>query len=215
MPAKWTFLVYMAADNNLDPQPSIDAMTAAALTPDVNVVVEVVKTPGVMTRFEVHPGSTTPKGPPQKGVDTGVPGPLADFITWGTTNYPADRTAVIVWAHGNGCIDWGDEYTGFPPPKPVPTQRFLFPIGVPCGIGFTDTFKHFLPTIQLAQEFKQPVDLIGFDACFMGTIEVATQLMPKASVVVGSEVFVPVEGWPYQTILTQLAQSPAMNASAF
>ena len=54
------------------------------------------------------------------------------------------------------------------------------------------------------------VDLVGMDACLMTMIEVAYQLRDHARVLVGSEELEPGAGWPYATILGDLATRPAM-----
>ena len=36
-------------------------------------------------------------------VDSGSATTLQQFITWGMTHYPADRTALILGDHGGGC----------------------------------------------------------------------------------------------------------------
>jgi hypothetical protein len=58
-----------------------------------------------------------------------------------------------------------------------------------------------------------PLDLVGFDACAMGMIEVDNQLIPYVDVRVASEAIVPLLGWPYDTILSTLTGNPSMSAS--
>src|SRR3954469_10274745 len=45
--AKWTLMVYVAADNNLEPNSIINLMEMAAVgsTPDVNIVVQITRPP--------------------------------------------------------------------------------------------------------------------------------------------------------------------------
>ena len=40
----------------------------------------------------------------QKDRDMGDPNTLADFLTWGIKNYPAEHMGVILWDHGGGSI---------------------------------------------------------------------------------------------------------------
>ena len=59
------------------------------------------------------------------------------------------------------------------------------------------------------------IDIIGFDACLMGMVEVAYQLEGNADIILGSEELEPGDGWPYDTILTELVVTPTMSSSLF
>jgi Clostripain family len=55
--------------------------------------------------------------------------------------------------------------------------------------------------------FPEKIDVIGFDACDVATIEIAHQLEPFASYLVASQIGIPLPGWPYKTILGRLKES--------
>ncbi|MEM2972033.1 MAG: clostripain-related cysteine peptidase [Candidatus Bathyarchaeia archaeon] len=57
------------------------------------------------------------------------------------------------------------------------------------------------------------IDILAFDACLMGTIEVAYQIRDYADYMVASEETEPGDGYPYDRILAELAASPSMSAS--
>jgi hypothetical protein len=57
-------------------------------------------------------------------------------------------------------------------------------------------------------------ELIGFDACLMGQIEVFGSLYPYSNYMVASEEVIPGYGWSYAAWLGQLAQNPVMDGSA-
>jgi hypothetical protein len=67
-------------------------------------------------------------------------------------------------------------------------------------------------TASLGTPFK--LDLVGFDACLMGMVEVAYALRNVANYVVGSEEVEPGEGWPYDAILGALAAQPSADAKS-
>ena len=48
------------------------------------------------------------------------------------------------------------------------------------------------------------LNLVGFDACDLATVEVACQLAPFADYLLGSQVGIPIPGWPYDRILDRL-----------
>jgi hypothetical protein len=56
------------------------------------------------------------------------------------------------------------------------------------------------------------LDIVGFDACLMGTIEIAYGLRETASVMVASEELEPGDGWDYSDWLAELQTRPDMDA---
>ena len=51
---------------------------------------------------------------------------------------------------------------------------------------------------------RPTLDIIGFDACDVATVEMACQLQPFAKFLLGSEIGIPIPGWPYDRILDRL-----------
>ncbi len=51
---------------------------------------------------------------------------------------------------------------------------------------------------------RPTLDVIGFDACDLATVELACQLQPFASYLLGSQIGIPIPGWPYDRILDRL-----------
>jgi len=215
--AKWTFLVYLDGDNNLEGLAIDDflEMSSVGSTSEVNIVVEFDRIPGYDSsygdwtstkRFVVSPEMTPDPGNEVEDIgeaNMGDPQTLIDFVEWGMINYPADRYAVIVWDHGSG---WRLRPEGRPPFK---------------AVAFDDTNggdRISGPELRSAMNALSingvdPLDLVGFDACLMGMIEVDNQLIPYAEVRVGSEEFEYGGGWPYDTILAALTGDPDMSAA--
>jgi hypothetical protein len=48
------------------------------------------------------------------------------------------------------------------------------------------------------------LDILGFDACDLATVEMACQLEPFAKYLLGSQIGIPIPGWPYDRILDRL-----------
>jgi hypothetical protein len=48
------------------------------------------------------------------------------------------------------------------------------------------------------------IDILGFDACDLSTVEIAYQLQPFANYLLGSQIGIPIPGWPYDRILDRL-----------
>ena len=118
-------------------------------------------------------------------IDMGRGQSLTDFINWGATNLPAQNYALVIWDHGAGALG---------------------------GSAYDDSSAgSFLSNLEVRQAISsstlQRVDLLGFDACLMGAVEVATEVASVASILVGSELTEPGEGWDYTTFLTQFSNA--------
>ena len=50
------------------------------------------------------------------------------------------------------------------------------------------------------------LDILGFDACDVATVEMACQLQPFARYLLGSEIGIPIPGWPYDSALRRLRE---------
>ena len=102
---------------------------------------------------------------------------LSEFINYCTDRYPSDEYALIIWDHGGGPV-WG------------------------CCAD--EIFDYDSLTLQEAKKamdttiFKnRQLLFVGFDACLMGSIEVATAWKDYAKYMIGSEETVPGKGWNY------------------
>ena len=68
--------------------------------------------------------------------------------------------------------------------------------------------------IKLALSYFPQLDILGFDACVMGMIEVAFEFKDQASFLIASEENEPGAGWPYHYFLYDLYFNPTMSPSA-
>jgi len=202
----WTFLVYLDADNNLEEVGSVDFMEMSAVGSDanINIVVEMDRTPyydsyyGDWTttkRFYVNQWMT-PDGynalQDLGEMNMGDPQTLLDFIVWGVSAYPADNYALILWDHGggwDGAVCWDD--TNYDSLTLDEVESALAQANNVTGVR---------------------VNLLGFDACLMGMVEVAYEVVEYVDVIAFSEETVPWDGLPYNTILWDLKAYPMMSA---
>jgi len=163
----------------------------------------------------------------------GDPATLTEFVNWGISNYPANRYALVIWDHGAGWRDAFDEirkkshYLQSPssPEKNTirsnPETRALditnakkdFALKEVC-IDVTNSDELYTYEVRQALEgVSTNLDLVLFDACLMQMAEVAYEIRNEASVMVGSEQGVPIDGSPYHTILGDLQSDPTMTPS--
>ncbi len=214
---KWTFMVYVDGDNNLEPNAveDLNEMEMVGSTSSVNVVAQIDRIPGYDTSNGDWTGArryyVTKDYDPYTinstliqdlgEVNMGNPQTLIDFVSWAVANYPAEHYALIIWNHGGGFR----KNTRYPLTK---------------DIAFDDTSNDAITMPDLSYALSRisstlgkKIDLLGMDACLMGMIEVAYEIKDYANVMVSSEESEPLDGWPYSRILTSLTSSPTMSAS--
>lgn len=133
---------------------------------------------------------------------------LVDFITWAVETYPARKYALIMSDHGAGWPGgWNDPKPGgLGPDQVVVAQLF----GVD-GLWLMELDR----ALEQArsQTGIEQFDLIGFDACLMGQLEVFTMLAPHARYAIASQEVEPALGWAYASFLNELVQNPGMDGA--
>ena len=105
---------------------------------------------------------------------------LTEFVDYAYENYPTDLYDLVLWDHGGGPVfGYGmDENTLFQEPMSMKT----------LAEGLENT-----KLIKSGRKF----DLVGFDACLMGSIEVANMLKNYSRFMIASEEAEPGQGWNY------------------
>ena len=119
----------------------------------------------------------------------GSPETLAMFMQYTCENFPAERYSLIMWNHGGGSIG-----------------------GICNDMISSDELS--MQDIALAFQsspFAEDHKLawIGFDACIMGSAEVAATMAPFAEYMVASEEFEPGTGWDYAFLKDLTVREPA------
>jgi hypothetical protein len=210
---KWTYMVYMGADNNLSLAGLYDLneMEAVGSTSDVNVVLQAefsqIYTPGITSdtlRFLVRRDNDDGDVDLEAGssignVDMGDPAALTSFIQWAALNYPAEHYALVIWDHGAG---WKLES--------AQVTRAVF-----RGAVQDETSDSFMSLPDLAGAVSSAgvhLDIVNFDACLMAMYEVAYEFGGLVDYMVFSEELEPGEGDPYDQILAELTADPSMSA---
>lgn len=116
-------------------------------------------------------------------VSMGEASTLKNFITWGVASYPADRYMLILWDHGGGPL---------------------------AGVCYDELYNSDYLSVE---EFSQAIydagtylDVIGFDACLMASLEIAEALDDYAHYMVASEGVS--TGYEYYALLNTLVSDP-------
>jgi len=218
----WTFMVYLDGDNNLEGAGIDDfrEMASVGSTKTVNIIVQFDRISGeddsygdwtTSKRFYITSGMTpTPENALEDlgELNHGDPQTLIDFINWAKANYPADRYALILWNHGGGWRESKEkELQAKLEGKKRPYYRAV------CWDDTDGEDTLYMDEVQDALDVTGSNHLIGFDACLMGMVEVAYEIMDYGEVMVGSEETEPGDGWPYDLILQDLVNNPSWSSS--
>ena len=193
--AQWTVLVYVMGDNDLEPfaVDDIFEMAEAGSNEHLNIVTLIDRHPGYSdgevgplgdfagTQL-VHVGQDEILDAIDLGeVNTGSSDELAAFVSTGVTKFPAERYALVLWDHGAGWPGMGPDETDGDDILTLPE--------ISSGISR-----------GLQESGLERLDLIGFDACLMGGLEVANQVESLADVMVASEELEPGHGWDFSSL---------------
>ncbi|MFA6411806.1 MAG: clostripain-related cysteine peptidase [Syntrophales bacterium] len=231
--AKWTVMVYMAGDNNLDGAAlrDIEEMAQAGSTTDVNVLVQLDRLEDKKTRrFRITKGGGYDRDCLETfgETNTGDPKVLEDFLKWSVERYPAERYFLILWNHGSGWWEEARSRAMDPNSSDVKSRRSGSRVSLfrhnPDAPGYSthrsicydDTsggdaldnreLKDVLARACTA--IGKKIDILGMDACLMTMVEIAWQLRDSVEILVGSEIEEPNDGWPYAEILKFLTEKP-------
>gem|GEM_PF-5485086 len=202
---RWTLAVYLGGDNDLETGAMLDLEELRASMPEtgVEVVVLLDRAVGHLDEegnwtdahvFRLKHGS---EGAPilkaLGEIDTGDPATLASFLCGTFRTFPAPQRAVVVWDHGGG-------WTGIVQDEDSPGRP-----------GHTSLIE--LHDVRVALRTAAwhtggaTLDLLAFDACLMGQLEVALAVQDQARFLVASEASVPGLGFPYDAVLPLFADA--------
>jgi len=198
---RWTVMVFMSAQNVPgeavpligEARADIAEMKAVISSARVNILYQ-LHGEGVHERCHVGKGNVRPVPEDERDNTSGQA--VVSFIRWAlieARHEPTDYTLLVLWGHA---------------------YRFGFsPEVTRNGIDAMD-FEELSQVLRSAQELfraqyggdsNPKLNVVGFDACDLATVEMAIQLHEYADYLVASQVGVPLPGWPYKRILERLA----------
>ncbi len=209
--ARWTFMVYMNADNDLDAFGPIDMreLETVGSTESLNIIVQLDRKDRPARRYYVTKenagsklddwGVSSAMKSDLGEIDSGDYKEAVKFFKWSAENYPAERYALVIWNHGSG---W----------KSADKNSSK-------GISYDFDSKNNISTRDLGACLDavtsiagRPLDLLIMDACLMQMIEIIYEVKDGVRFVAASEDIEPDNGIPYDTILKPLSENPKMNA---
>ncbi|MEM3341477.1 MAG: clostripain-related cysteine peptidase [Thermoplasmata archaeon] len=203
---QWTFIVWLAADNSLSSAGSDDLSEMksgykSTGTGKFEAIVMIDQSRSGDTKvYRITPGGATTISNSQVDsswgteIDSGSYSNLVKFVNWAIRNYPAQRYVLDLWNHGGGWqgTNWDDS----------------------SGSHITmSQLKSALNSIYTGAMNRNKIDVVGFDECLMGQVEVMSQVDDFAKYAVASEKTEPGDGWPYDTIFAAICANPSMTGA--
>jgi len=195
--ASWTFAIYMCSDNDLDDwgQMNIEWLMEVGSTPEVNFVVFWDSSTGPARLLEIKKNGmrqVTDYEYDSKEVNMGDEAVLRSFASYMVSEFPSDNLLIDLWNHGNDFIGICFDYdTGTSQPRDWLTHQEI-------GDALAGL----------------PVSVIAADGCGVGIVEAAYEYAMRgvtAEWFVASESYVPLQGFPYDTIASDLVSDPTMT----
>jgi hypothetical protein len=198
--AKWTVMIYVAADSNQAPYAlkDLNEMESVLMPSGVNVVVMWDSNGSADTRrgklgydidMATFKSTLTAISTTVTERNMGDPATLTEFIDWSASNYRADNYALVVWDRNGGGL------TG-------------------TAVDFSSG-RASLSSGELNRAIDQStigkVDLLGFDSNLSANIEQLREVRDQADYVVAPETLSRADGWDYAGWLLKLAADPAMS----
>ncbi len=190
--ASWTFMIYMAADNNLYAwaYENLDLLETVGSTDEVNIVVlwDDYYMPAHLYRVVLGDIELIDEFPLDgKEVNMGDSYTLEAFVDFATKKFAAEHYLLDLWDHGTHFIGscW-DEHP----------NDYLTLGEVVAGLE------------------GHHIDILAYDACLEAMIEVAYEynaLGMQTDYMVACENYVPLYGYPYDVILESMTTNPAIS----
>lgn len=189
--AEWTFMIYVCGDNDLevDWAPNLEGLESVGSTSDVHFValVDLYTEEGVELVHVEQGTHTVIESYPE--LNLGNPQVAIDFVNTVQSLWPADKYVLDFWNHG-----WAWDYF--------------------CWDQSDDDWLD-VPELGQIMDTVGFIDIVGFDACDMAQIDVYYELVGHASYVIGSETYIPLLGWPYDTDAQDLVNNPTQDALTY
>jgi hypothetical protein len=196
--AKWNVLVYIVADNDLDPylEEDFEELKAGNSSADVNVLILVDRLyePAYLLCVEDNDFVELES---LGEINMGDPATFSWFIDYSVTNFPAERMLLFFWDHGTPTAGVGVDTTLDEESEPGTDWDWLSHHEVISSLEG----KH--------------VDVVACDECSIGQMETLYEYVSKGLSVdyfVASESYIGWRGFSYDKIIQQLILTPGMSS---
>ncbi|MFC1745529.1 clostripain-related cysteine peptidase, partial [Candidatus Riflebacteria bacterium] len=209
---KWTVMLYFAGDNDLElcELGDVNEMEKVGSNKDVNLVLQLDRSKSHTVSDGNWAGArryyitkdfdpkkvTSPIKEELGAIDMGKKESLENFGTFCIKNYPAERYLLVIGTHG----------AGWPGIAPEDDRK-----GTRLNIMDLAGAVNNIAATLLAEQGKRKLDIVDFDACLMGMVEVAYELRDSVEVLVASQEVSPGYGMPYSDYLPIINKKPDLH----
>ncbi|MCY7344796.1 MAG: clostripain-related cysteine peptidase [Pyrinomonadaceae bacterium] len=216
---KWTIMVYLAGDNNLSEDMiwSLIGMRNAMKYQNSDDYINLVAiydsgypTVPIQTYHFTNQNSSKElgesvveteqngrRGNGNRSVSNNDTAYIIDFVTTHVKKFGAENYALIMSGHSDNFLGKTMFYDSNPDSR----------IALPYLSDILNTAKKAIGNNTKYVGGKPKFDLIGFDSCMMGMLEVGCELKDAAKYMVASQGYSPTDGWNYESILSELIES--------
>ena len=187
----WLFVIYMAADNDLEDAAEEDlADMRAALLPSyitISLLLQNKESTRALTLTadgEKENSLEEIDNTWDAGINLADPKVLTEFIFWSVNATSSERIFLVMWGHGSG---WKGTAEG--------GGQYMTLVDMSQAVG------------QARDRLEgRSLDIIGFDQCNMAMASVAFELREHADYFIFSEKEEDARGWPYQRFLNLMPE---------
>lgn len=223
--AKWTILIYMAADCDLAAFMFDDLMEMKVVGSNENVNICVFFDGPLLTDTffaRLCHGTSLEEDIIQRFTD--VPssnvGVLKEIILNTAVLFPAERRVLVLAGHGLG---WRGALRDDSTWKRFKERRAIVMPSGDSSVFFRQLDEQRQRALEELKARLNPrdeqhgsaFDIIAMDACNMGNLEALSFYSDHARILVASENQVPASGYPYDRILEELKRNPEQECDAF
>lgn len=206
----WAIYVFMKPDAALEAAAvaDIEEMKRGAPGDDVHVVVQFERANDV-ERLSIEGGKevlarSQPRRPAAEDS-------VREFLEWAGQQYPGARRMLVIWGHSRGVgIDLAGPAAA---PEAVGLSRADLalrrsPSGPPRDALRISALSKAIPP-KLVDSVAdggpgvpgKPLHVLGFDACYMASVEYACELAGEADYLIAAQGYVKRSGWDYRAVL--------------
>lgn len=191
-----TVIVYMGAENNLSSTSYTDLAEMKMAMGDIPENCQFV----IYQDAELKPvifhmtkdGITTWKTYTED-LNSSSPETVKSVLQEIIKNFPSEKYSLVLWSHGDGWIEHANSRS----------------IIVDNGNNSPSNYGSWLNISDLSNILASlpHMEYILFDACYMQTVEVASQLYTHTSYIIGSPTEIPSDGAPYHLVMEALSSA--------
>lgn len=204
VPNRWVLLFYLGGDNDLANyiNSNVADIEAAGLPANTQILIQADIAVHGMKRLMFKDGKLIELAA-LANADSSSGALIADFVAWSRRTFPAQNYALVISSHADGWKGSAGRRASLI--YDATSQTRGNPVEIATWIKGANT---------QFDGFYRPLQLLVFDACNMGLIEVAQEFSQTCEFTVFSQAFVPGNGFPYGDIVKNIAASQADKVSA-